>query len=98
MEVGLTFYLYSQDHVSHESDAVPTCYSRREYQSISNIVSSSYAGGAVDFFGFSQVSSMAEDDLSAKFNAAIDDDFGGRVNDNPPVHVVNARAGGAAQP
>jgi hypothetical protein len=41
---------------------------------------------------------MAEDNLSAKFNAAIDDDFGGRVNDNPPVHVVDARAGGAAQP
>ncbi len=48
-EVGLTFYFYSQDHDSHESDAVPTCYSRREYQSISNIVSSSYAGGAADF-------------------------------------------------
>ncbi len=96
-EVGLTFYFYSQDHDSHESDAVPTCYSRREYQSISNIVSSSYAGGAANFFGFSQVSSMAEDDLSAEFNAAMDDDFGGRVNDNPPVHVVNARAGGTAQ-
>ena len=48
-EVGLTFYFYSQDHDSHESDAVPTCYSCREYQSISNIVSSSYAGGAADF-------------------------------------------------
>jgi hypothetical protein len=41
---------------------------------------------------------MAEDDLSAKFNAAMDNDFGGRANDNPPVHIVNARAGGAAQP
>ncbi len=41
---------------------------------------------------------MAEDDLSAEFNAAMDDDFGGRVNNNPHVHVVNARAGGAAQP
>ena len=70
-EVGLTFYFYSQDHDSHESDAVPICYSRRKYQLISNIVSSSYAGGAANFFGFSQVSSMAEDDLSAKFNAAM---------------------------
>ena len=41
---------------------------------------------------------MAEDDLSAEFNATIDNDLGGRVNVNPPVHVVNARAGGAAQP
>ncbi len=48
-EVGLTFYFYSQDHDSHESDVVPTCYSRREYQLILNIVSSSYAGGTADF-------------------------------------------------
>ncbi len=48
-EVGLTFYFYSQDHHSHKLDAVPTCYSRCEYQPISNIVSSSYAGGAANF-------------------------------------------------
>ncbi len=48
-EVALTFYFYSQDHDSQESDAVLTCYSRREYQSISNIVSSSYTGGAANF-------------------------------------------------
>jgi len=41
---------------------------------------------------------MAEDDLSAEFNAAMDKVLGGRVNVNPPDHIVNARAGGAAQP
>ena len=41
---------------------------------------------------------MAEDDLSAEFNAAMDNNLGGRVNNNPPIHIVNARAGGAAQP
>ncbi len=40
---------------------------------------------------------MAEDNLSAEFNAAMDEVLGGRVNVNPFVHVVNAIAGGAAQ-